>query len=536
MDSNDPGMAADRWARLRLAVIARLLAAPPPRGELRIELERLAEQTWTHPTSGEPVRVSYATIERWYYRAKNEPRNPFEILRRQARKDVGTHPSLSEPVRRALRGQHREHPRWSYQLHYDNLLALARGDATLGPVPSYATVRRHMKETGLLKSRRFRNPRTEAQERASRRLETLEVRSFEATHVHGLWHLDYHQGSRSVLTPKGQWVHPQLLGILDDRSRLCCHLQWYLDETAESLVHGLSQAIQKRALPRSLMTDNGPAMIAGETVQGLEELGITHETILAYSPYQNGKQESFWGQVEGRLLAMLENVDPLTLDLLNEATQAWVELEYNKEVHEEIGMAPVRRYMEGPEVGRPSPSSQTLRQAFRLKQWRTQRRSDGTIRIEGQRFEVPSRFGLMQRVLVRYARWDLGHVDLADPRTGRLLDPLYPLDKQANADRRRRHIHPPLEMRETSPSAGSMAPLLKQLMQEYAATGLPPAYLPKHDRRREPVDGGRDHDPQDSTRDPCDPGGGDHGHDPDDHNEPGKIHPDDPGSPMEDQT
>jgi len=40
----------------------------------------------------------------------------------------------------------------------------------------------------------------------------------------------------------GTWVTPKLLGILDDRSRLCCHAQWYLDETAETLVHGLSQA------------------------------------------------------------------------------------------------------------------------------------------------------------------------------------------------------------------------------------------------------------------------------------------------------
>ena len=55
-----------------------------------------------------------------------------------------------------------------------------------------------------------------------------------------------------------------MLGILDDHSRLCCHLQWYLSETAEDLVHGLSQAIQKRGLPRALMTDNGSAMIAEE--------------------------------------------------------------------------------------------------------------------------------------------------------------------------------------------------------------------------------------------------------------------------------
>ncbi|HEX9899511.1 MAG TPA: DDE-type integrase/transposase/recombinase, partial [Candidatus Methylomirabilis sp.] len=483
MNKNDKETGAERWARLRFAIIGRLLAAPPKRGELRVELERLSERTWIHPTRGEPVRFALATIERWYYRGRNALRDPIGALQRRHRKDAGTHPSLGDRLRRALRTQHRDHPKWSYRLHHDNLVALAREEPDLGSVPSYATVRRHMQATGLTKARRSRRCRTEGEKRAARRLDDLEVRSFEATHVHGLWHLDYHEGPRSVLTPRGEWVRPLLLGILDDCSRLCCHLQWYLHETAEALVHGLCQAIQKRALPRSLMTDNGAAMLAGETVQGLEDLSIQHETTLAHSPYQNGKQEAFWVPVETRLMAMLENVDPLTLDLLNEATQAWVEMEYNRRVHEEIGVPPVRRYLEGPEVGRPSPSSLALRQAFRLKQWRTQRTSDGTVQIEGHRFEVPSRYRQLQKIRVRYARWDLGHIDLVDPRTGVILSPLYPLDKQANADGRRRRLEPLPERLEPEPPErpGSMAPLLQQLMREYAATGLPPAYLPKHD-------------------------------------------------------
>ena len=34
---------------------------------------------------------------------------------------------------------------------------------------------------------------------------------------------------------------------------------------------------------------------------------------------------------------MLEDVPDLTLNVLNEATQAWVEYEYNRGVHSEIG-------------------------------------------------------------------------------------------------------------------------------------------------------------------------------------------------------
>jgi hypothetical protein len=278
-------------------------------------------------------------------------------------------------------------------------------------------------------------------------------------------------------------VKPQLLGILDDHSRLACHLQWYLNETAEDLIHGLCQAFLKRGLPRSLLTDNGSAMIAAETKQGLQRLGIIHETTLPHSPYQNGKQESFWGQVEGRLLAMLDNHKDLTLSFLNEATQAWVEMEYQRALHSETGQTPLARFLESRDVGRSCPSADDLRLAFTQEISRTQRRSDGTISLLGTRFEIPSRFRHFRRVTVRYAFWDLAYVHLTDPRTGTVLARLYPLDRERNADGLRRSLnHNEGESgNESLPSSSpeEMAPLLRKLLADYAATGLPPAYLPK---------------------------------------------------------
>jgi putative transposase len=87
--------------------------------------------------------------------------------------------------------------------------------------------------------------------------------------------------------------------------------------------------------------------------------------------FSNGKQESFWGRVEGRLIAMLEGERELTLHKLNEATQAWVELEYQRSIHSELGKTPLERMLEGPSVVRPSPSSEGLRRAFRTEVVRT---------------------------------------------------------------------------------------------------------------------------------------------------------------------
>src|SRR5258708_12839594 len=102
------------------------------------------------------------------------------------------------------------------------------------------------------------------------------------------------------------------------------------------------------------------ALTAAETPEGLTRLGNLHQTTLPYSPYQNAKQEAFWGPVEGRLLAMFEGVADLTLGFLNEATQAWVEYEYNRKIHAEIGQTPMTRFLAGPELTRPTPTTPPL--------------------------------------------------------------------------------------------------------------------------------------------------------------------------------
>jgi putative transposase len=471
MPPSDDTPARVRWARLRFQIIGTLLASPPEEGELRLRLTELAARPWAHPTTGEVVRFSFKTIERWFYAARGAT-DPIAVLARRVPSHAGTHPRISDALAEALARLYAEHPRWTFQLHYDNLAALAREDPRLAPMPCYATVRRYMRHQGLLRMRKKRV--REGDEAFTPR----ETRSYEVAHVHGLWHLDFHQGSRAVLTKAGEWKKPQLLGILDDRSRLCCHLQWYTDETAESLVHGLSQAFHKRGLPRALLTDNGAAMLAAETTEGLERLGIVHHTTLPYSPEQNGKQESFWGQIEGRLLPMLEGENELSLALLNVATQAWVEEEYHRKEHSEIKETPLARYLRGPAVGRESPSSDALRRAFRTEVSRIQRRSDGTVTALGIRFEVPSAYRTLLQLRVRVARWDKSSVDLVDPRSGKHLAAIWPLDRTKNAERVRRvvagvHDSP-------TPEPSGIAPHLRALMADYAATGLPPAFVPKH--------------------------------------------------------
>jgi putative transposase len=484
----DKSSVHERWARFKFSVVGQLLAAPPPKGELRATLRELSARTWRHPITGKPVRFGLSTLERWMYIARRTPRDPVGVLRRKVRKDSGHHQSVNSAVQLVLREQYDRHTSWSVYLHYLNLRALAEMRPDLGEVPCYSSVRRFFKAQGLRKIRRVSSRRIEGTERAEQRLLKFEVRSYEMEYVNQLWHWDGHKTAVQVLTSRGEYENPILIGILDDHSRLGCHLQWYLGAERERiLAHALCQAFMKRGIPASGYHDNGKAMTGEEIKEGLTRLGMVDANTLPYSAYMNGKIEVFWKSVEGQLLAMLEDVRDLTLDALNEATQAWVEYHYNREPHSETGQKPLDRYLAGKDVARLCPNTEALRLAFTRADRRIQRVSDGTIVLEGRRFEIPNSYRHLRELQIRYAKWDLTYVYLADERTGAVLCRLYPLDKAANARGVRRPLEPvatptaapqPPTPVKTLHSTPGLAPLLSKLLSQQAATGLPPPYLP----------------------------------------------------------
>ena len=471
--ANDTPMRV-RWARLRFQIIGPLLAALPGDDDsLWPRIEEAAAKTYRHPITGAPVRYAAKTIESWYYIARKET-DPFEALARKVPKHAGTHPAVSARVAAEVAQQHADHPAWSYQLHFDNLRAAARLDQAIGALPAYPTLRRYMQSNGLF---RVKKTRLGKNRNLPEGCPPLETRCYEVEHVNALWHYDFHGSSRQVILPTGERKTAELFGVLDDRSRVCCHLQWYLDENTEWLVHGLSQAFQKRRLPRSLYSDRGGSMRAAELLEGLERIGVLHGYTLPRSPEQNGKIEHFWTLIEGRLMPMLEGEPELTLDLLNRATQAWVEGEYHHKLHSEIRETPLERYIRGPDVARECPSSDELRRAFRTEITRTQRRSDGSVSVEGVRYEVPSPFRTLQTLKLRVARWDLSSVDLVDPRSGRRLAILLPVDKARNAQGARRPLEAPASHESGTPKPTGIAPLLRELMADYAANGRPPGFI-----------------------------------------------------------
>ena len=92
---------------------------------------------------------------------------------------------------------------------------------------------------------------------------------------------------------------------------------------------------------------------------------------------------------------------------------------------------------------RQSPNSESL--LARISAGNDQKVSVGArrqpISVDGVRSEIPARYRHFRELTVRYARWDLGRIDLVDGAQWDCTSaPIYPSDKAANADGRRAAI------------------------------------------------------------------------------------------------
>ena len=142
-----------RWGQFRFPVIGELLSSPPAKGQLQEEIQRLSQKIYQHPIDeNRKFTLGASTIERWYYKAKVVD-NPVVVLGRKLRSDAGIRWAMPEALLDALKTQYHTYPRWTVQLHYDNLNVVVQENPKLGKLPSYKTVLRCMRDNGWWKSR-----------------------------------------------------------------------------------------------------------------------------------------------------------------------------------------------------------------------------------------------------------------------------------------------------------------------------------------------------------------------------------------------
>src|SRR3990172_12885745 len=254
-------------ALFRLSVLGSLTSRESlSQGELKKIIRELASQTYRVPNS-KRTHIGEKTIERWYYAWRQKG---IDGLAPVERSDKGNS-QLPPEVQEAILACKQDNPARSINTI---IRLLVMQGTTRKDQLSRSSVHRLLRHHKL-------SSRTCAVR------EAIERRSFEALFAGDIWYGDVLHGPR-IQTPNGM-KKVYLVTVMDDASRLICHSEFCLDESALSIEYVLKEALLKRGLPKRLVIDNGPAY-RSETLQSIcARLGIRLIYCRPYEPEGKGK-------------------------------------------------------------------------------------------------------------------------------------------------------------------------------------------------------------------------------------------------------
>ena len=400
-------------ALFRFSVLGALVSRERlDRGELKIELERLAACDYDIPGSSK-TRLQVKTIESWYYAYR---KHGIEGLEPNPRSDRGQS-KLPPKLQELLLAAKRENPRRSIRVL--KRLMEEEGHAGKGKL-SRSAIHRLLQRHGLSRPTGQDSPKEE-------------FRRFQAPYAGDIWYGDVMHGPH--VTVDGRKRKTYLVTVMDDTSRLAAHSAFRLGETALDIEVVLKQALLKRGRPRKLVVDNGAAYRA-LSLQGIcARLEIHLVYCRPYAPEGKGKLERWHRTVRAQFLTEVD-FQNLSLDDINSRLWAWVEQSYHRNGHDGLdGLTPLARYQQDLSRVRPlGEYAATIDQLFYHRQGRKVRK-DGTVSYGGRIYEVPYELsGQSVYVLVDPHSETVAGVEDGQ---GTSLGPVTPLDPVANSHRAR---------------------------------------------------------------------------------------------------
>jgi transposase InsO family protein len=328
----------------------------------RERIRAVSRMTFTDE-DGQPRSFTWRTIETWLMRYN---KHGVTALANNTRSDKGrTRKVVLEDLQEAI----------------DKVLPRLRGRT-----PTRGAIYRLCIEEGLL-SRSQVAPNTFR--RLVKRHEMLKPANesdnkhrlaFAKAHANEMWQAD------TLYGPHVAGGQSRLIAFLDDASRVCCHGQFFLAETTDTLIEALRAAFYKRGVPQSLYVDNGSIYTSKEIMQICARVGC----LLHHAPVRDGaakgKVERFFRTVRDQFL--IRQLDLSSLDTLNRAFTEWAEEQYNAQAHSVLGMSPLDRYALDRSRVRFLPPNEANDELFFIEDDRTVR-TDNTFSFKGVRFEAP---------------------------------------------------------------------------------------------------------------------------------------------------
>lgn len=426
-----------------------LVSARLEHGDVRALCEQAATRLHEHP-DGRLLRISWRTIETWYYAHKAAG---LAGLYPQPRADRGLSRSIRPEVADLILRAKRERPRRSIRRIIKMLVrarVVRRGEL------SKSSVHRLLSLHGI----GARPGRGASSAAAKPRLAWISEQAGD------LWVGDAMHGPL-VVAPDGRVRKSYLISEIDSATRFMAHSFFTLSEGAVEHEHGLREALLKYGRPRAYYVDRGAAYKAGSLRAICAELSIH----LTHTERQDAEAK---GVIERWHRTVREEIEdelpdhPLPLSELNATLWAWLRVEYHARTHDTTGRAPLQHWLEQVHHLRPLPADKNIAEVFLHRTTRKVRR-DATVRFFGRWLELrPQLIG--RRVELRFDPTD----DDALPRVfveGQFHSDTVLLDRVRNARRARQR---PQGAPQPQVEPTGLDPLALIRDEHYQRTRLPP--------------------------------------------------------------
>jgi transposase InsO family protein len=245
---------------------------------------------------------------------------------------------------------------------------------------------------------------------------------FERKRRNDLFQTDVKYGP--TLVSNGVKRKTYLLSILDDKTRMVMHAEFYGNQRLPILEDCFRKALLKFGKPSDILVDNGKIFVSKWFRLACAHLGIRHIAAKFYSPQTKGKCEKYHQCVDAFLKELaLEPVK--TIPELNRKFSVWLDEGYIHDPHNALKIeerephtgellakrerTPYQAYTEDPARVR-YVSTLECREAFLWEEQRTVDKS-GCVKLAGVVFDVGVAL-IRRRVDIRYDPFDLSVIEV----------------------------------------------------------------------------------------------------------------------------
>jgi len=276
---------------------------------------RLAAEPVKMPVYGER-RYSEKTFQSWLCDCR---RYGFDGLVKGPRSDKGKHRKINEEVGEHIVYMRKNNPSMPVSVLYEKLV----GEGIIDPLEiSRPTVYRFIEDMNLA------GAFTESSEEK-------ELRRFSYDKVGELNQIDLMYGP--TIKHEGKRFRTYLHTVLDDCSRYPMWSQFYLSQNFETLRHCFKEAVLRRGIPRIVYSDNAKIYRSQQFEFICASLGCTLVHSQPHVPVGRGKIERLFRTVRMRFLTTVYEDEIDGIDALNALYFKWLEDDYNRKVHSELG-------------------------------------------------------------------------------------------------------------------------------------------------------------------------------------------------------